>query len=117
MFLGVHRETLLTFGMRSSDLIRDDSTQIWRLTASLYLSHGLMTILLTSLAQLVPGCLLESILKGPRMAFFYLYVGTVANAFGVGLTSDSKSSLGPTPALYGMLTGVGATYVYYWQFI
>lgn len=114
MFLGVHSQTLSTFGMREPDLIRADGQQIWRLTVSLYLSHGLLTIMLTSLAQLVPGFLLESMLKGPRMAFFYLYVGTVANAFGVGLASDFKSSLGPAPVLFGMLTGVAATYVYYW---
>ena len=89
--------------------------EVWRLILSLYITHGFITIVINSIAQMIIGFLLESMLGPLRMAGFYFAVGISANIFGA-ITTDWYAA-GPEPMLFGQLGGIIAMYLFYWDYI
>ena len=58
IFLGVNPPTLEQYGMRMPYRIVVDY-EVWRLFTSIYITHGLITLTVSSLAQLILGFRLE----------------------------------------------------------
>lgn len=81
MFLGLHPETMDGLGIRMPFKIVINFA-VWRLLASLYVTHSFLTVVINTIMQLILGFILEEIMGSFfRMAFFYLLTGVCANIF------------------------------------
>lgn len=89
--------------------------EVWRLFTPLYLTHGFLTIVANTVAQLILGFKLEGVMGTWRMAAYYFTLGICVNIFGASLTS--WHAVGPEPVIFGMLSGLIAAYIFYWDHV
>lgn len=90
-----------------------EDIQIWRLVLSLYLSQGFSQVFINCLLQMFSGFMLEAQMGSLRMALFWFTGGILANLFGA--TTTDYYATGAEPAVFCMLMGLVAMYVYYWD--
>ena len=112
MLWGNREEALQRFGMRMPWRIKD-ANEWYRLLLSLYVNHGFSQFAINCLAQLFAGFILEGEIGSCRMCILWFSAGISANLFAC--VADDDYAAGAEPAMFAMICGLIASYIYYWE--
>ena len=111
-FLGVHEETLQSFGMRMPYKVRYDMA-VHRLLMPALLNYGISTMVINVLIEMIIGFMVDAPMGSFRMCVFFLISVVGGNLTGCVISSDY--AIGAEPFIFAMFSALLGMFIVFWD--